>query len=90
MPAPTNGSIENFLTQALISQGLTKKSYDNNGNVVDTGALDEAMQNLVHALSIGLAQQWLEWQNSQVVQINSVSGVFPGVGVSGPGVGLLP
>jgi hypothetical protein len=73
MPAPSSASIQNFLTQAFIAQGLTLKTFDGNGNVVDSGQLTPDTQKLVRALSVGIAAQWEAWQSAQPVAVTGVS-----------------
>ncbi len=73
MPAPTPSSIEGFLTASLITQGFVKKSYDEDGNLVDSKELPDDMKKIVKALSVGLAQQWQTW-SQQVVVVVPVTG----------------
>jgi len=102
MPAPTYTDFYNAIESYLKQEGLTKKEfktnvngeiiYDDDGNPIieDSGELTDDMKKIVRSISNGIVQVWQQWQTNQVVQVDQVTLVQPGAGVSGPGTGSLP
>jgi len=85
MPAPSASSIETFLKQSLISQGIVKQVYDPAGNPIKIPIdIPDDMKPLIKAISAGVANQWAVWQATQVVLI-PVTSVPPA-----PSSGILP
>ena len=78
MPAPSDAVIMANLKQALKDNGLTKKEYDENGNLVDTGDLTDEMKLICAALAKGINQTWTTWQATQTVTGVSTSPSGPG------------
>lgn len=84
MPAPIATLIEQNLTNAFLSAGICKQTYENGVLVIDQTQLSDEMKKIVKAQAIGLATTWAQWQTSQVVSIPTTS-VPPA-----PSVGFLP
>ena len=82
MPAPTQPSIESYLTQALLKEGFVNKYYENGTYKQDPTQLPEELKSLVKALSTGLSLQWQAWQSTQTVVANDLSTGAPVLGVA--------
>ena len=95
MPAPTEASLEKFLTDALLEQGFGKMLYNPAGIPIPVvpPELPDAMQKLVKAQARGISAQWRAWQATQIVTIPITSSPgSPSIGVPTmfPPGGLVP
>jgi len=87
MPAPTYNSLLALLTQAALSQGFKKQSYDSNGNIaVSQTQVPDAMNNLLIVQAKAISQQWSTWQSSQTVVVQVTDP--PQTAVGSPGLAL--
>lgn len=86
MPAPTQGSIETFMTAAFLAQGFTKKTTNSRNELVpvEPPELPDEMKKMVRAMADGLSKQWATWQRDQ-----AIGGVTVGAG-GVPGPAALP
>lgn len=69
MPAPSQKSLEAFMTSALLAQGYIKREFVNGQYVKTPTELPDDMKKMVKALAIGLSAQWAAWQASTIVTI---------------------
>jgi hypothetical protein len=84
MPAPTKEQLQVAIETAFISNGLTKKEIDSNGNIIDTHQLSDDQRKLINSIAEGIAAQWAVWQNSQTVLVPGIQ-----LGISSV-IGKLP
>jgi len=86
MPAPTVEMIQNNLVQTFISNGLTKKAYDDKGNVIDTQELTDEQKKLLKAIAEAINLTWSQWQMTQIIAgqviVNGIP--IPVIPISGP------
>ena len=67
MPAISLELLKQNVKNKMILKGFTKKEYDSDGNVVDTGRLTNEMEKIIDAICEGIQETWEVWQVSQIV-----------------------
>lgn len=90
MPAPDLAILKTNIKLRLIAAGVTQKAYDNDGSIIDTGAVPASLENITDAIAEGIIDTWTIWQAAQTVA--SPVQVVPatGTGSTIPTPGSLP
>jgi hypothetical protein len=83
MPAPSESFIEQTLISQMVGQGLTKKIYNADGRLEDSGVLTDDALKMVKANANALAIIWQTWQAQQVVVAEDTITTNPVLGTAG-------
>jgi hypothetical protein len=90
VPAPTKETIKENIIGVLKQKGLTKKEYNSEGKIIDTGEITEEMNLIIEAIAEGINKTWVNWQLSQTVVANVQVNITTGTGTTIPSAGNLP
>jgi len=80
MPAMNLELLKSNIKTQLINDGFTKKDYNNQGEVVDTGVLTDEMDKMVDSIATGIQLTFETWRASQTVTTTGVQ--------NGPGTAI--